>query len=248
MNAIILAAGLGTRLSSITIDKPKPLIEINGICIIERQIQYLKEIGITEIYIVVGYKYAMFSYLRKKYNVILIQNSRFAEFNNLYSLYLVKDFLGDTYIIEGDVFLERNFLEPALTSSVYFSGIKKQLINEWILRFTSSRLLDIIIYNEADLEFQKEILNEFIMSGVSFWVKKDTALIRNELERIINKRGEFIDEKYKSRHWDYIIVEKKETLSINIIKLDSGDWHEIDSYSDLADLKKNGEQRECIVK
>lgn len=63
MNAIILAAGKGNRLHQLTKDIPKPLISINGTPIIEQQISFLKEKGISEIFVVVGYKSEYFEYL-----------------------------------------------------------------------------------------------------------------------------------------------------------------------------------------
>ncbi len=56
MQAVILAGGIGTRLKPITDYVPKPLIPINNIPIIERQIMQLKKFGIKDIIICTGYK------------------------------------------------------------------------------------------------------------------------------------------------------------------------------------------------
>ena len=56
MKVIILAAGRGKRLGHYTKEIPKPLIDINGKSIIERQIELFKKNGITEIFVVRGYK------------------------------------------------------------------------------------------------------------------------------------------------------------------------------------------------
>ena len=60
MRAILLAAGMGTRLRPLTLETPKPLIKVNGESIIERQIKCLKEIGIDEIIVVTGYLHEKF--------------------------------------------------------------------------------------------------------------------------------------------------------------------------------------------
>ena len=44
MNAIILAAGMGTRLRPLTNDRPKCLVAVNGVPMVERQIQFLKSL------------------------------------------------------------------------------------------------------------------------------------------------------------------------------------------------------------
>ena len=54
MNAIILAAGLGTRLRPLTNDRPKCLVPVLGTPMIEQQIHFLHESGITDITIVSG--------------------------------------------------------------------------------------------------------------------------------------------------------------------------------------------------
>lgn len=110
MNAIILAAGLGSRLKPLTKEVPKPLVKVNGLSLIERQIYLLKEAGICEIIIVIGYMSDKFKFLEKKYNVKLIYNNKYKEYNNIYSLYLAQDYLNNTYILEGDVYLTKIYL------------------------------------------------------------------------------------------------------------------------------------------
>ena len=56
MKALILAAGLGTRLAPITDDRPKSLVPVNGKPILFKQIENLLKNGITDITVVSGYK------------------------------------------------------------------------------------------------------------------------------------------------------------------------------------------------
>jgi dTDP-glucose pyrophosphorylase len=56
MQAVILAAGKGTRLEPLTDDKPKPLVEVNGRPLIEDVFDNLINIGVDEFVVVVGYK------------------------------------------------------------------------------------------------------------------------------------------------------------------------------------------------
>lgn len=67
---------------------PKALIEVNGEILIERLLKQLHEVGITEIYIVVGFLKEEFEYLIDEYGVKLIVNDEYATKNNLHSLFL----------------------------------------------------------------------------------------------------------------------------------------------------------------
>ena len=55
-NALILAAGKGTRMWPLTENSPKPLLPLGGLPIIERQIQELKKVGVNNVYILIGYR------------------------------------------------------------------------------------------------------------------------------------------------------------------------------------------------
>ena len=55
MQAVLMAGGKGTRLSSVTRDIPKPMVQIDGKPLLEHQIDNLKECGITDIILVTGY-------------------------------------------------------------------------------------------------------------------------------------------------------------------------------------------------
>ena len=89
-------------------DIPKAFLEINGEILIERLINQLHEVGITEIYVVVGYMKESFEYLMDKYSVELIVNKDFYEKNNLHSLNLASDKLNNCYIIPSDVYFKSN--------------------------------------------------------------------------------------------------------------------------------------------
>ena len=95
-NAIILAAGKSNRFAPFTYERPKALFSVKGEILIERQIKQLREANVKDIYIVVGYMKEKFFWLEQKYGVHLLLNNKFGEKGNLYSLYLARQYLGDT--------------------------------------------------------------------------------------------------------------------------------------------------------
>lgn len=120
MKAIILAAGLGSRLRPITNEIPKCMVAVNGISIIEKQLNNLIENGIKDICVVTGYKGEVLRNL-VKYNfpfVKIVDNNRYNETNNMYSLYLCKDFVADDdfLLMNADVFYDANIVTGILQS------------------------------------------------------------------------------------------------------------------------------------
>ena len=120
MRAILLAAGMGTRLRPLTIDTPKSLISVNGKPMLETQIQFLKEKGIDDIIVVTGYLSEKFEYIKEKYGVKLIHNDKYDIYNNIYTMYLVREYLDDSYVIDADVYLHKNFIDSEIDKSTYF--------------------------------------------------------------------------------------------------------------------------------
>ncbi|MGL5622247.1 sugar phosphate nucleotidyltransferase [Cetobacterium sp.] len=230
MRAILLAAGMGTRLRPLTENIPKSLIEINGEPLLERQIRFLNEIGIKEIYIVTGYLKEKFEYLKEKFNVVLIHNEYYNKYNNIYSMYLAKDFLGDSYVIDADVYLSRNFLKKDLKDSHYFSGQKDTLEKEWKINYDN-------LNRVSSIEVVKG--KNYILSGISYWSKKDAEIIKNQLNELSN---EFDSESLKNLYWDDLVKINLDKLEVYINKIEESDWYEIDNLYELNEVKKIAEK------
>ena len=112
-NAIILAAGKSNRFAPFTYEKPKGLFAVKGEVLIERQIEQLIVAGVEEIAIIIGFMKEKFFYLENKYRQVkLIVNNKFEKYGNLYSLYVARDFLKNTFICCADhYFTENPFLD-----------------------------------------------------------------------------------------------------------------------------------------
>ncbi|MEL3905991.1 MAG: phosphotransferase [Treponema sp.] len=133
-NAIIMAAGFGSRLIPLTYATPKGLLEVFGERMIERQIKQLLEAGITDITVVVGYLKDTFEYLIDKYNVKLVYNPDFESKNNLSTLYHVRDQLKNTYILSSDNWLRKNMYHSHEYDSWYSSVKMNEKTDEWVLQ------------------------------------------------------------------------------------------------------------------
>lgn len=222
MNAIILAAGLGSRLKPLTKEVPKPLVKVNGLSLIERQIYLLKEAGICEIVIVIGYMSDKFKFLEKKYNVKLIYNNKYKEYNNIYSLYLAQDYLNNTYILEGDVYLTKNLFIENLKHSTYFAVKKEMYENEWVLKYDNKKRLE-----EIYIGYEK---GAYVMSGISYWNIDDTKVIKDKLNKLIKNKN------FKNLYWDDIVRKEVENFNINVKEVDFNCVYEIDTVEDLENV------------
>lgn len=223
MRAILLAAGMGTRLRPLTLETPKSLVVVNGKPLLERQVEYLKEIGINEIIVLTGYLNEKFSYLQEKYGVKLVHNPYYDKYNNIYTMYLVKEYLGDSYVIDADIYLNENFLEKSIDRSTYFSAYKTDVKGEWVIHHDESQKVYDIEVRDGD---------GYILSGVSYWNQKDASKIVEKLEEAIENRD------FKNLYWDDIVKENLDILNVYIKKISSDACYEIDSLEDLASVEE----------
>ncbi|MBQ8592218.1 MAG: aminotransferase class I/II-fold pyridoxal phosphate-dependent enzyme [Lachnospiraceae bacterium] len=120
MQAIILAAGMGKRLKELTQNATKCMVEVNGVTMIERVLGQLDCLGLSKIVLVVGYEARK---LQDYVNELGIQtkiefvcNEIYYKTNNIYSLYLARDYLlrEDTLLLESDLIFENGILEDLL--------------------------------------------------------------------------------------------------------------------------------------
>ncbi|HEM6156764.1 TPA: NTP transferase domain-containing protein [Streptococcus suis] len=223
MRAIILAAGMGTRLRPLTLTTPKSLIEVGGQTLIERQILFLNEIGISEIIIVTGYLSEKFDFLENKYGVKLIHNDKYDTYNNFYSMYLVRDFLSDAYVIDADNYLHTNFLDSDVTISTYFSAYKRGFEDEWLLKCDDNGLVKEIVIDSGEGS---------ILSGVSYWDAKSGQVLKKLIEEILESND------FCNLYWDNLVKDNLDKLIVYKRDIPSNVIFEIDNLNDFVQLQK----------
>ena len=113
MKAIILAAGEGTRLRPYTLDRPKCLVEIDGVSLLDRQLAVLRSRGIDEIVLIGGYRVEM---LQNKATRLHL-NPRYAVTNMVWTLFCAEEELeGDVIVSYGDIVYAGEILDQLLAS------------------------------------------------------------------------------------------------------------------------------------
>ena len=120
MQAIILAAGMGKRLKELTKNNTKCMIKVHNQTLIERMLKQLEALSLKRIIIVIGYKgEKVRELIGDKINntpVLYVENNVYDKTNNIYSLYLAKNYLveDETILLESDLIFENSILSKLI--------------------------------------------------------------------------------------------------------------------------------------
>lgn len=123
MQAIILAAGMGKRLKSLTRSQTKCMVQVNGVALIDRLLHQLDKYELSRIVIVVGYEgrklIDFIGTLKIKTQILFVENPIYYKTNNIYSLSLTEKFLcqDDTLLFESDLIIDDNIIPALLNDS-----------------------------------------------------------------------------------------------------------------------------------
>ena len=139
MQAIMLAAGKGSRLGKYTKNNTKCMLNVHGKTLLERAIDALLEANIKDFILVLGYKgdnvkkFIKEKELDKKINITYVDNEVYDTTNNIYSLYLAKDYLSkdDTILLESDLIYDTSIIKK-LVNSKYESAALIAKYEEWM--------------------------------------------------------------------------------------------------------------------
>tara|TARA_B110000438_G_C15546418_1_gene535031 strand:- start:20 stop:730 length:711 start_codon:yes stop_codon:yes gene_type:complete len=131
LQAVILAAGMGTRLKPITESIPKCLIKIGKKSILERQIEILNLNGIYDITVITGYKSDLIKKNANSKSFKIIENKKFKITNTLYSFMLALDNLYEDFLcLYGDL-----IFDPKIISSLINQEKKISLVvDEFLIK------------------------------------------------------------------------------------------------------------------
>lgn len=219
-NAIILAAGKSSRFAPFTYEKPKGLFCVKGEILIERQIKQLQRAGVSNIYIVIGYMKEKFFYLEEKYGVKLIINNSFDKKGNLYSIYVAKEYLSNTYICCADHYFVKNpFIEVNGNNCSYRA-----------CSFQNGRFKEFAIdYSDVNVitGFAVGGQNQMAMVGHAYFNSGFSKRFRKLMEDEIDDFG------VASMFWEEFYAKHQKELTLYMKKFQCNDILEFDSIDDL---------------
>lgn len=224
-NAIIMAAGFGTRLRPLTYTTPKPLVKVDGKPMIESVIDSLHQNGINDITIVVGYLADKFKYLPVKYKgVTLVKNPYFDKCNNISSLYVVRDALKNTVILDGDQIIKNpNVLCKEFEGSGYAGRWIDGWSDEWIMHTDDNGVVKSCDRDGADHGWR--------LYSLSKWTEEDSEKLKKYLEL------EFKQKKQHDIYWDDVPMFRHfSDFELKVQPIHKRDIIEIDSIEQLKTI------------
>ena len=231
MKAVILAAGQGTRIRSVHGERPKCLIEVDESTILDHQLEALSMAGINEVAIVVGYeKEQIITHVKQRsqsnrQTIHFIENPAFAITNNIYSLWLAREWLrGDSFIcLNADVIFDPEILRSAVRPGAPISMIVDPLWRDETMK--------VIISGNRVLRMNKKITREEF-SGTYIGI---TVFNRAIQERFFGKMESLISSGRVNVFFNVAVQElADEGVHVGFTSTDGLPWAEIDDPLDLT--------------
>jgi len=244
--AVILAAGMGSRLQDITNDMlPKGLMKINGKSLVERSIEKLRSLGIEKIYIVTGHLNEFYDELVKEINYIETRKSRkYKATGSMTSLSILEDELKDDFLLlESDLIYEVYGLIKVINyekdDCILLSG-KTDSGDECYVEVRDDNLYK-ISKNRQEID---QVYGELVgISKISLELYKEMLKqyknFNNKINDYKNEASFFASKYKKTMKYDYenAIFDAAQKRKVGYLKIENLVWGEIDDKSHLERIK-----------
>ena len=234
MKLIILASGRGSRLKSLTKDKPKSFIEINGKRIIDRILDNSKYFN--ETIIVAGYKSKLIKKYYNKYRII--NNYEFSKSNMVHSMFKVSKYVNSDVVISyADIIYDFKIIEKLVKIRDTCLPLNALWKKNWEKRMSKKKIYldaeNVVLKGKKVIEIGTDIkkqLPKYQFMGIIkiskkdfFEMKKFYKLLENTSIDLTTFLNEFI--KYRELGLKY--------------KVFKNFWFEIDNQKDLLVAKSS---------
>ena len=224
--AVILAAGMGTRLKGYTQERPKGFLEIDGLSLIERSITNLLREGISSIIIGTGYFHEHFDLLRERFPAVsTFRNEDFAVTGSMYTLYVLRHLVkGPFLLLESDLLYDPIALEHLLSDPVEDIILASGATNsgdEVFIQHSKNRFLE-------NMSKNRSILNH--IDGELVGISK---LSRPTLDKMVTFSESYFNTGSRMMNYEDALVGTAIHHNILIKVIDDLVWCEIDDENHL---------------
>ena len=218
-NAVILAAGMATRFAPLSFERPKAMFEVRGEILIERLIRQLREAGVNDISVVVGYMKESFFYLEDEFGVKIIVNNEYANRNNHSSVWCARESLRNTYIVSSDQYLACNPFEEYCFTSTCSAMFSEGRTDEQVLVLDDEGVI---------IGSDKSGVNGYYMQGPAYF---DCEFSQRYLEILAR---EYDKPETANKLWEQVFVEHVDELHMAMRVFEPGSINKFDYITDLA--------------
>lgn len=232
--ALLLAAGTGSRLSPLTDSKPKCLVEVNNISILERMIASLSHHGIERLFIVVGHMSEVIQrYLGSRYaniDITYIPSLPYKTTNNIYSLWLAGQMIDEPFLlVESDLVFQSALLKPMLQPDRIAVSQQLPWMNGTTVTLNGQHQLEAfwqgILYGQRDSHFKTVNIYSFSLNNWRLiWERLDQHISNGKVHG------------YYETVFAELVAEGN--LNLSPVFFDSSHWYEIDTLEDLSAAEK----------
>ncbi len=237
MKAVILAAGVGSRIRPLTDNCPKSLLKIGEHTILEMMLSHIQDCGINEVVFVIGYlKEQIQDHVKTRFpdlDASFVINEKYAETNTGFSLMLVKDLVKDSGFIkfDADVVFDEKILERLIICNHENCLCVDKNIN------LAAEEIKVVIDNKNRILKANKTVNPKDAAGESIGIEKigkNTAkLLFKELELMMKDKKNH--QEYYESAYERLIEKNVPFYALDITGLK---WVEIDTPHDFAIAKK----------
>ncbi len=229
MTAVILAAGIASRLRPLTNNIPKSLLEVGGKPLLQRNLESLERNGIRRCVLVTGYLSEMIESfvlgLHLSMTIEVILNPVFDQTNNNYSLWLARPAVDgqEIVLLDADILFDQRILSRLLASAH-----EDALVMRTSDHLGAEEIKCIVEEKGAVLQIGKHLDPEK-SAGESLGIEKFSALTTSSLFDVLSRRHVF-NEFYEASFQEVIDNGAK----IFAVSSDGLPCMEIDTPADLA--------------
>lgn len=243
--AVLLAAGYGSRISDMT-NRPKSLLKINELTLLEHNFENWKKVGIKHVHLVLGYEKELIEEVAKKYekdfSIEYFFNEDYRKQGNTFSLYLgVKDLSGACLIFDADLVYDAEilveFLKDEQGNQILVGAGELDDIESAKTMIDDSGMAKVMVDKRA---VTAEELSQYQFAGEAIGILKFSP---EQTVALAHRAQQFLaEERNIHLNWEHLLNQFLLENEVGTHLFKEGRWIEIDTPADFEKAQEIFEQ------